>query len=415
MSELTSKSEVTPMEDVNSSGLGFDPDRRIAEQSIDGCHPPIEVNSPSQGFDPDRRITEQSVDGGHPSIDHEVGKTDSGARVEGASVAFKGFMNVDKIADVQFGGTCWAEAIEKAVQLVKGDKTGELNNLSSEIIARVISDPKKWDAVENKSTNLAVERWNILPERYPDMLKEFGVDAENRSFSHQELQKALAEHCPVLIGGDVKHLGKFYEGQSGGHVLLAIDWEPDTGKYVLLDSNFPNVYKVSPETLQKFATGSWNDKISDFIVGNMTVVKTPAQWTDWRFYVDGKWRLFVDGLEVRNPFQDFKDFTHKTNVDGELQGHAITVNTESAPIHGDQIEDTVGEWPEKLRSVSQLESQTVEKLRDEVSATDKEGGRGQVSFGGSCNGCSGTCHGSCSGSCAGSCDASKTGRDCYYK
>ena len=267
MTELTSKSDVAPAANVEFSAQGVDPDCRAGD----------------------------------------------------SPVAFRGFMNVEKIADVQFGGTCWAEAIQKAIQLVKGDKTGELNNLSSEIIARVISDPGKWGAVENPTAQLAVERWNILPDRYPDMLMEFGVDAESRRFSHQDLQKALAEHCPVLIGGDVEHLGEFYKGQCGGHVLLAIDWEPNTGKYVLLDSNFPNVYKVSAETLEKFATGSWNDKISDFVVGNMTVVTTPARWTDWRAFADGKWRVFSDGLEVKDPFVAFNDFIHRPGANGMPQ------------------------------------------------------------------------------------------------
>ena len=97
MTELTSKSDVAPAANVEFSAQGVDPDCRAGD----------------------------------------------------SPVAFRGFMNVEKIADVQFGGTCWAEAIQKAIQLVKGDKTGELNNLSSEIIARVISDPGKWGAVEN--------------------------------------------------------------------------------------------------------------------------------------------------------------------------------------------------------------------------------------------------------------------------
>ena len=271
----------------------------------------VEATFSNRGLDPDCRIVETAVDDDQPSICHETHKIDPDARVGTPAVAFKGFVNVDKISDVQFGGTCWAEAIQKAVQLVKGDKTGELNNLSSEIIARVFRDPKKWDAVEDKSTKWAVEQWNIPQTRYPDMLKEFGVDAENKRFSLNELQETLADNQPVMISGDVKYLSDIdiYKGHEGGrHVLLAIDYEPDTGRYVLLDSNSPTIHKVSANALEKFATGSWNDKMVDLTVGNMTVIKTPAKWSDFRIYEDGRWRMFVDGEEVKSHFVSFDEF-----------------------------------------------------------------------------------------------------------
>lgn len=275
----TPKTEVHVQDEVFSTHRGVDLDRRIERAAGDS----VEKPKVKDAVDPDRR----------------VGKF---------TPHFAGLTNVERIADVQYGGTCWAEAIQKAVQLTVGDKTGQFNNLSTEIVAKVFNDPKKWDAIENRSSQYACERWNIPSSRYADMLKEFGVDAENKSFSHKELQAALNDNRPVLIGGDVKYLDGLYGEESGGHVLLAVDWEPDTGKYVLLDSNFNNVYKVSKETLEKFATGTWNDKVADVLVGNMTVVKTPSQWPDWRIFSDGKWQSYVDGIEVRNPFVAMDDF-----------------------------------------------------------------------------------------------------------
>lgn len=111
-----------------------------------------------------------------------------------------------------------------------------------------------------------------------------------------------------------------------------------------------------------------------------------------------------------------QDFVSRQNDEMEYhsENEAIDVRSQYQEVDGAQ-EGADTEWKEKLGSLSQLDSQTAEKLKGEVSSIDVKVDHDQVSFGSSCNGCSGTCHGSCSGSCAGSCDASKTGRDCYYK
>ena len=64
MSELTSKSEITPS---------------------------VEATSSSRGFDPDRRVAERFVDEDHLSTAQEGHKIDPDARIEGSSVSFKGF------------------------------------------------------------------------------------------------------------------------------------------------------------------------------------------------------------------------------------------------------------------------------------------------------------------------------------
>lgn len=274
--------------------------------------PSVEASSSNRGFDPDRRIAEQSVDGEHLSIRHEAHKIDPDARVGGSAVAFKGLTHVESIADIQKAGTCWAESIENMVQLMHGDTRGKYNGLSEHIIEKVAADPQKWNATEFPYEENELDRWNIPPYNYAAMLKEFGVEAKTTRFSHEVLQNALMENRPVILGGDVKYMNEKYN-QRGGHALVAVSWEPDSKKYVLLDSNFKEVYKVSPDVLEKFVKGAFMDKVSNLLWGNMTVAQTPAKWPSWNTYVDGKWRVFVNGLEVSNQFQDFNNFANKSN------------------------------------------------------------------------------------------------------
>ena len=209
------------------------------------------------------------------------------------------------------GGTCWAESIENIIQLMKGDREGKLNDLSDRIIEKVASEPEKWDAIKHPEASEFRDRWNIPTYKYEAMLGEFGVDAKTMRFSHAELQSALKENRPVILVGDVKALKEQYGGQSGGHALVAIDWEPDAGKYVLLDSNSKEVYRVTPKRLESFVKGTFSDKINNFLCGNMTVTQTPARWPSWKVFVDGKWKMYVDGREIKNPLDDFAEFTRK--------------------------------------------------------------------------------------------------------
>ena len=286
MSELASKVEVTPS---------------------------VEGTSSNRGFDPDCRIVEKSVDDVQLSIGHETHKFDPDARVGGSAVAFKGLTQVDSIADIQKAGTCWAESMENMVQLMHGDTRGEFNGLSEHIIEKVAADPQRWNAIEFPYKENELDRWNIPSYNYAAMLKEFGVEAKATRFSHEVLQNALIENRPVILVGDVKYMNEKYD-QKGAHALVAVSWEPDSQKYVLLDSNFKEVYKVSPDVLEKFVKGTFMYKVNNLLWGNMTVAQTPAKWPSWNTYVDGRWRIFVNGLEVSNPFQDFNAFTNKPNV-----------------------------------------------------------------------------------------------------
>ncbi len=580
--------------------------------------------------------------------------------------SFGGLAKVERLCDLQKGPTCWREAIENIIQLMKGDVSGSMNNLSDKIYGMVKDCPRKFDAVLEKDPN-AGEVFAIPRYSYPVLLKEFGIRAKSVPFSHKTLQIALQENRPVMISGKAKFLYSDISDEDC-HVVVAVDYNPATNEYTILDSNKPQPCLASSGMLQQFARGvdgnqmcmtldsarKWPhsvyhfgvhkvelplkvetselkpdvevakalstqknsvafgaslpvlqlsaelsniankfgpstipgvllNKISNSLSGTNGVgmetirdavkdaakfygLKTPnifyekgqpgvmweglsdASYDDWvggdpktlaafantyggdfakavmgheighhvfdklgfreafektfglqygricneaaadylsglycgslgldgrgfaeflandtsylsGYYPKGSVRsaLFKEGYATANsyPWKRFQsilrdssfslrdkvvevvsrqipiatqtltdtgvmmssvaDLSAKKGVDDELQGCTMTVNTESVSMNKEQGENEAEEWAEKLRAMSQLESQTVEKLSEEVAAIDAKEGIGQVSFGGSCNGCSGSCHGSCSGSCAGSCDASKTGRDCYYK
>lgn len=131
--------------------------------------------------------------------------------------------------------------------------------------------------------------------------------------------------------------------------------------------------------------------------------------------------LISDDTSV--PFNDNPNIVHDPNAlagENPEQGHSSQQYTETQGVSTaetvtpDSQYASPDELATKIRSMSQLEPQTAEKLSGEVAETEATGGRGKVSFG-SCSGCSGSCSGSCSGTCSGSCDGSKTGRSCYYK
>lgn len=275
--------------------------------------PSAETSAYNRGFDPDCRFDKQLVEREYSSTKHELYKIDPDIRAR--DIAFKGFTNIEPIADIQKAGTCWAESLENVIQLVKNDKNGKFNGLSEDIVKLIADNPSKWEAFEFPSEKNPLDRWNIDPKYYPKVLGEYGVEAKNVQFSHETLQKALSEKKPVILFGDVKHLDK-YEGKRGGHALVAVDWEPDSGHYVLLDSNFKNVYKVSPKELERFAKGQFADNVIGWVAGffqgpDMTVVQDQAQWSDWRTFVDGKWRMYVNNVEVKDPFSVFDDFVKR--------------------------------------------------------------------------------------------------------
>lgn len=269
MSELTSKSEITPS---------------------------VEATSSSRGFDPDRRVAERFVDEDHLSTAQEGHKIDPDARIEGSSVSFKGFRDTERIADIQSGRNCSYEAMENLAQLQIGDKDGLLNDLSDKFHQFVKTHPERFDATDRGWWGYwHNDRWYVDMAKYPEILKEVGVEARAMPFSHSELQRALAENRAVIIGGDVVHLPP-YNGQVGGHALVVVDWNPDNGgSYTLLDSNSRSAYSVSADAIEKFAksTEAYEGGIS------MVVAEKPSSWP---------WKTSVEDPKILDVFSDYEKF-----------------------------------------------------------------------------------------------------------
>lgn len=191
--------------------------------------------------------------------------------------SFNGIAGVERIADIQVGPTCWREALENLVQIMKGDKVGELNYISDDIHRRISENPKKYDAtLEQMPGGGAL--WSVPRYVYPSILKEYGIDAKIIPFSHSVLQKALAEHRPVVLSGLTDGIPEKYgdiQGH-GAHALVAIDYNRISKEYTLLDSNFDNPYVVSAEAMDKFMRGG----------RQMCVTKLPAEnWSVKTAYI----------------------------------------------------------------------------------------------------------------------------------
>ena len=277
MSELTSKAEVAPIVDAKSNANGIDPDCRRVEKSVD---------------------KEQ------PSIGHETHKIDPDVRVERPVIAFNGFKGTERIADIQSGRNCSYEAMENLAQLQIGDRDGLLNDLSDKFHQFVKTHPDKFDATDRGWWGFwHNDRWYVDMSKYPDILKEVGVEAKAMPFSHSELQRALTENRAAIIGGDVEHLPP-YNGQIGGHALVVIDWNPnDGGRYTLLDSNFKTTYSVSAETIEKFARST-----EEFEGGiSMIVAEKPSSWP---------WKTSFEDPRVLEVFSDYEKFLGR--VDKEI-------------------------------------------------------------------------------------------------
>lgn len=191
--------------------------------------------------------------------------------------AFNGIAGVERIADIQVGPTCWREALENLVQIMEGDKVGELNCISDDIYRRISENPKKYDAVFEPMPD-GGGLWSVPRYVYPAILKEYGIDAKIIPFSHSVLQKALAEHRPVVLSGLTSGIPEKYGDiqDHGAHALVAIDYNPISKEYTLLDSNYDKPYAVSAESMDRFMKGG----------RQMCVTKLPAEnWSVKTAYI----------------------------------------------------------------------------------------------------------------------------------
>lgn len=273
MSELTSKSEVSTS---------------------------IESEASSRRIDPDCRVAEKSVDAGLSSIDNDTHLIDPDVRV-GGRLSFNGFRNAERIADIQSGRNCSYEAMENLAQLQIGDKDGLLNDLSDKFHEFVKTHPERFDARDRGWWGFwHNDRWYVDMAKYPEILKQVGVETKAMPFSHSELQRALSENRAVIIGGDVVHLPQ-YRGQVGGHALVAVDWTPNNGgRYTLLDSNFKNTYSVSADEIEKFckSTEAFEGGIS------MIVAEKPSSWP---------WKTYAEDPRTLEVFSDYERFLGRVN------------------------------------------------------------------------------------------------------
>ena len=203
------------------------------------------------------------------------------AQQRSPEVSFGGFALTTPISDLQMGPTCGLESIENTIQLMKGDVTGQLNKLADEMQKKIAASPTRWDAIEvvdDDGTGVKQKYWLIPPSSYPAMLKEYGVSAKLKRFSHETLQQAMAENRPVIVWGNVKYLEQ-YRGKEGLHAFVVTDWDPETGKYTILDSNNKGKpYDVDAESLKNFATTGISAKLENLFMGRMCVCQETAKW-----------------------------------------------------------------------------------------------------------------------------------------
>lgn len=192
-----------------------------------------------------------------------------------SKLSFTGLAKAERIADIQDGPVCWAEAAENIVQLMKGDGNGILNNLSDNFQKKVAENLGKFDA----SIDIASDGCPVLRfprHSYPALLRDMGIEAKSIPFSHEALQKALSENRPAILSGTVNSLPEKYpvlaeSTEAVGHAVVAIDFDPRSGEYTILDSNYPQPYTLSSEAVGRFMQGESS---------RLCITKSPAE--KWR-------------------------------------------------------------------------------------------------------------------------------------
>ena len=203
--------------------------------------------------------------------------TDRVANVPAETLSFKGFREVSLVADRQVGPTCGYEMLENSIQLMINGKTGANNQLSTVMQKMVAQNPLEWGAVK-----IAYEGkfyWMLPFGKYPKMLGEFKIDSGLSRFSHEKLQRAVAENRPVIVCGDVGALPN-YE-QNGIHAVVITDWDAQKGVYTIVDSNFKGTtYQVDKSTLERFVNGHLPEELKNSACGTMVVINNRAAW-DW--------------------------------------------------------------------------------------------------------------------------------------
>ena len=253
------------------------------------------------------------------------------AQQRSPEVSFGGFALTTPISDLQTGPTCGLESMENTIQLMKGDVTGQLNKLADEMQKKIAASPTRWDAIEvvdDDGTGVKQRYWLIPPASYPAMLKEYGVSAKLKRFSHETLQQAMAENRPVIVWGNVKYLEQ-YRGKEGLHAFVVTDWNPETGKYTILDSNSRKPYDVDAELLKNFATVGIPAKLENLFTGRMCVCQDSARWP-WKTYNDRLSSLSKRGKDLSFGGLGASDMMHINGTSMIADGNKLIASGKKA-------------------------------------------------------------------------------------
>ncbi len=150
----------------------------------------------------------------------------------GRNISFGRLTRVAELADLQCGGTCWLEACENLAQLHASRPLG--NNFSTLLYNEVSSNHNEYGAFIEDDAVFG-KLYNIPCDQYSKLLQKAGINTSWQTFSHENLQKALAENKAVLVCGSAGCLPG-YDENAGGHAFVVTDYKD--GKYFGLDSNF---------------------------------------------------------------------------------------------------------------------------------------------------------------------------------
>ncbi|MBN1187326.1 MAG: hypothetical protein JXB49_33925 [Bacteroidales bacterium] len=164
--------------------------------------------------------------------------------VSNDQLAFKGFFNVEPIADLQNGPTCGFEAIENFIQL---NNPNISNNLSEYLQNNEIFD---------FGGQLSEGGITLDPNHYQHILNDFGIRTAWLSYNSEILSHAISENHGVLVVGDAHYLNpEAYPNKGSYHAFMVTDTIKDSAgaitAYKGLDSNFPNQESIwSSECLE---------------------------------------------------------------------------------------------------------------------------------------------------------------------
>ncbi len=196
-------------------------------------------------------------------------------------IAFKGFANVEPIADRQIGPTCGFEAIENIIQLFK--------NTSNTLTENDLQPRACRYGFAIKGTS----GYSLDIAGYVPILADYGISARWYPFDHLRVViPALQENRGVLLIGDAHCLNpQAYHGPESWHAFLITNYYTDeTQIYVLgyigIDSNFS--YQQTPWSYQN-VEAAVTHAAQRIMSCPVLITDTPGNWPmTARFYRLGR-------------------------------------------------------------------------------------------------------------------------------